>query len=108
MGEEVSIYAECATRCYVRLYHLGPDKIITVVSDNSKKLLKNKRSILFRGKISTTGQHFFLGNASKSKFTNSIKAGIEISEEDFMAQIKSFRHSSSKKTVYHFALNIIE
>ena len=36
------------------------------------------------------------------KFANRFKAGKEISEEDFMTQIKSFRISGSKKTVDHF------
>ena len=107
-GDEVSLYSECAARCYVRLYHLGPDKIITVLSDTNKKQLKNKRSVLFRGTISSTGKHIFLGTASTGKFANRFKAGKEISEEDFMAQIKTFRLSGSRKTVHHFALTVTE
>lgn len=107
-GDEVSLYSECAARCYVRLYHLGPDKIITVLSDSNKKQLKNKRSVLFRGTISSTGKHIFLGTASTGKFANRFKAGKEISEEDFMAQIKTFRLSGSRKTVHHFALTVTE
>jgi hypothetical protein len=107
-GDEVSLYSECAARCYVRLYHLGPDKIITVLSDTNKKQLKNKRSVLFRGTISSAGKHIFLGTASTGKFANRFKAGKEISEEDFMAQIKTFRLSGSRKTVHHFALTVTE
>lgn len=107
-GDEVSLYSECAVRCYVRLYHLGPDKIITVLSDTNKKKRKNKRSVLFHGLISSAGKHIFLGTASTGKFANRFKAGKEISEEDFMAQIKTFRLSDSRKTVHHFALTVTE
>jgi hypothetical protein len=108
VGDEVSLYSECAARCYVRLYHLGPEKIITVLSDTHIKQLKNKREVLIRGTISSAGKHIFLGTASTDKFANRFKAGKEISEEDFMAQIKTFRLSGSRKTAHHFALTVTE
>ena len=108
LGDEVTLYSECAARCYVRLYHLGPDEKITVLADTTRKQLKNKRVVLFRGRVSSAGKHIFLGTSATGKFANRFKPGSKISEEDLMAQIKIFQLADTKKAVFHTTLTVTE
>jgi hypothetical protein len=108
LGDEVTLYSECAARCYVRLYHLGPDEKITVLADTTRKQLKNKREVLFRGRVSSVGKHIFLGTSVTGKFANRFKPGSEIYVADLMAQIKIFQLTDTKKAVFHTTLNVTE
>ena len=107
VGAPFKVFAKCAVRCYTRLFHIGPDESVSVVADIRKKLLKNKRKS-FEVSVPDAGRHRFVGIASTNKIAGPHKAGVGISAESFLTQLRAFRLSEGKQASFQITLDVVK
>ena len=107
VGAPFKVFAKCAVRCYTRLFHIGPDVSVSVVADIRKKLLKNKRKS-FEVSVPDAGRHRFVGIASTNKIAGPHKAGVGISAESFLTQLRAFRLSEGKQASFQITLDVVK
>jgi len=105
VGVPFKLFAKCAIRCYTRLFHIGPDESVSVIADIRKKLLKNK-SKSFEVSVPDAGRHRFVGIASTNKIAGPQKAGVGISAETFLTQLRAFRISEGKQASFQVTLEV--
>ena len=107
VGAPFKVFAKCAVRCYTRIFHIGPDESVSVVADIRKKLLKNKRKS-FEVSVPDAGRHRFVGIASTNKIAGPHKAGVGISAESFLTQLRAFRLSEGKQASFQITLDVVK